>query len=73
MSMTEEKVYVDPMIDTNKGKFYVLRGVWDYDGVTPLTQAVCVADEDLVYTFARNTTDEEIIKEINKFPIPSRY
>lgn len=35
------------MIDTNKGKFYVLRDVVDFDGVTPLTQAVCVADEDL--------------------------
>lgn len=53
------------MIDTNKGKFYVLRNVVNYDGVTPLTQAVCVADEDLVYTFARNSTDEEIINEIN--------
>ena len=53
------------MIDTKKGKFYVLRNVVDYDGVTPLTQAVCVADEDLVYTFARNTTDEDIINEIN--------
>ena len=53
------------MIDTNKGKFYVHRDVWDYDGVTPLTQAVSVVDEDLVYTFARNALDEEIINEIN--------
>lgn len=52
-------------IKTNKGLFEVLRNVVDYDGVTPLTQAVCVADEDIVYTFARNTTDEEIINTIN--------
>ena len=70
---TEEKVNIYPMIDTNKGKFYVLRNVQDFDRVTRLVQAVWVEDEDLVYTFPGNTTDEEIINEINNSPIPSRY
>lgn len=73
MTKAEAKVYIDPMIDTNKGKFYVLRNVQDFDRVTLLAQAIWVEDEDLVYTFPGNTTDEEIIKEINNSPIPSRY
>lgn len=54
------------IVETNKGKFDILRNIVDFDGATPLTHAVCVADKDYFYTFGRNATDNDIINTINE-------
>lgn len=60
------------IIKTIVGEFEVLRNVVDFDN-KPITQAVKTTNEDNVYTFKREATDEEIINYINKVAKSEEY